>query len=139
MNTLLFMNETNIQKIKHKWGELLRQLEETFGEKPDLQGMIFLIGVQELGKGYQNFTKEEKQDLMHIATCKLLSYEGFYKLIGVDADGWPQYEKAKTMPQMPLKEQDLLLKINIIRYFEEDGYELEKVKLFDNYCTVNSF
>lgn len=126
MNTLLFMNETNIQKIKHKWGELLRQLEETFGEKPDLQGMIFLIGVQELGKGYQNFTKEEKQDLMHIATCKLLSFEGFYKLIGVDADGWPQYEKAKTMPQMPLKEQDLLLKINVIRYFEEDGYELEK-------------
>lgn len=126
MNTLLFMNETNIQKIKHKWGELLRQLEITFGEKPDLQGMIFLIGVQELGKGYQNFTKEEKQDLMHIATCKLLSYDGYYKLTGVDSDGWPLYEKAKTMPQMPLKEQDLLLKINIIRYFEEDGYELEK-------------
>ncbi len=126
MNTLLFMNETNIQKIKHKWGELLRQMDVSFGEKPDLQGMIFLIGVQELGKGYQNFTKEEKQDLMHIATCKLLSYDGYYRLTGVDSDGWPQYEKTKTLPQMPLKEQDLLLKINIIRYFEDDGYELEK-------------
>lgn len=126
MNTLLFMNETNIQKIKHKWGELLRQMDVSFGEKPDLQGMIFLIGVQELGKGYQNFTKEEKQDLMHIATCKLLSYDGYYRLTGVDTDGWPQYEKTKTLPQMPLKEQDLLLKINIIRYFEDDGYELEK-------------
>lgn len=126
MNTLLFMNETNIQKIKHKWGELLRQMDVSFGEKPDLQGMIFLIGVQELGKGYQNFTKEEKQDLMHIATCKLLSYDGYYRLTGVDSDGWPQYEKIKTLPQMPLKEQDLLLKINIIRYFEDDGYELEK-------------
>jgi len=126
LNTLLFMNETNIQKIKHKWGELLRQMDVSFGEKPDLQGMIFLIGVQELGKGYQNFTKEEKQDLMHIATCKLLSHDGYYRLTGVDSDGWPQYEKIKTLPQMPLKEQDLLLKINIIRYFEDDGYELEK-------------
>lgn len=125
LNTLLFMDETNIQKIKHKWGELLRQLNDIFGEKPDLQGLLFLIGVQELGKGPLNFSKEQKQDLMHIATCRLLSYEGYYKFTGLDNDGWPQYDLVKNPPQMSLKEQDLKLKENVIRYFENQGFNLE--------------
>ncbi|HRV53264.1 MAG: hypothetical protein BWX95_01751 [Bacteroidetes bacterium ADurb.Bin141] len=119
------MDETNIQKIKHKWGELLRQLNDIFGEKPDLQGLIFLIGVQELGKGPQNFSKDEKQDLMHIATCRLLSFEGYYEFTGLDDDGWPQYEIVKHPPQMSLKDQDLMLKKNVIQYFELQGFNLE--------------
>jgi hypothetical protein len=118
------MDEANIQKIKLKWGELLRQLNDNLGEKPDLQGMLFLIGVQELGKGYQNFSKDEKQDLMHIATCRLLSYDGYYRLKEYDAEGWPHYEKVKNLPQLSLKEQDLLLKSNIIKYFEDAGFQL---------------
>ena len=112
------MNETNIQKIKHKWGELLRQLEITFGEKPDLQGMIFLIGVQELGKGYQNFTKEEKQDLMHIAVCRLLHYEGVFEFVGRDADGWPHFERVKDLPPLGPDEQERLMKEAVLSYFE---------------------
>jgi len=115
-------------QLDFEWLQVRHFIKDRFKKDalPDLNAVLFLVGIQELGRWKKEYTKEEKQDLMHIATCKLLSYEGFYKLIGVDADGWPQYEKAKTMPQMPLKEQDLLLKINIIRYFEEDGYELEK-------------
>ncbi|MBS1765081.1 MAG: hypothetical protein JSS90_08960 [Bacteroidetes bacterium] len=119
------MDETNIQKIKHKWGELLRQLNNIFGEKPDLQGLIFLIGVQELGKGPLNFSKDEKQDLMHIATCKLLSFDGYYQFKELDDDGWPQYDMVKNPPQMSLKDQDLILKKNVIRYFELQGFDLE--------------
>ena len=35
---------------------------------PDLQTVLFLIGVQELGRiPKTKFTKEEKRDLMHVA------------------------------------------------------------------------
>ncbi len=113
---------TNIAILKVKWAELLRQLSKTFGEEPDLQGIIFLIGVQELGKGAIEFSKDEKQDLMHIATCRLLSFEGYYELTHVDEAGWPHWEMQKKLPQLSLKEQDIILKENIIRYFEEKGY-----------------
>src|SRR3954462_1268139 len=50
-----------------KWNALLEDLNDLIGKKPkDLNAVLFLIGVQELGQGNKNFSKEEKQDLMHI-------------------------------------------------------------------------
>ena len=73
-----------------KWEKLLKKLEEVVGKKPaDLKSVLFLIGVQELGKGIKEFSKEEKRDLMHIAICKVLSFSGIYELEGLDEMGWP--------------------------------------------------
>ena len=83
--------------LEKRWHRLMNSLGETLGKKPkDLNGVLFLIGVQELGKGRRNFSKEEKQDLMHIAICKVLSLSGFYELEGLDEDGWPHWKKART-------------------------------------------
>ena len=46
---------------------------ERFGKKPDLEAILFLIGMQEYGQLKDKFTKEQKQDLMHVAVCLLLS------------------------------------------------------------------
>ena len=120
------MNETQIALLKRHWQELLRQLAEQFGEAPDLQGIIFLIGVQELGQGSRKFSKEEKQDLMHIATCRLMSYEGYYELEKVDDEGWSHWKQLKEVPRFSLKEQDLLLKQSIVKYFEENDFDLSE-------------
>jgi hypothetical protein len=56
-----------------RWEALLATMQERFGRRPDLNALLLLIGVQELGQGVAAFTKEQKQDLMHIATCKLFS------------------------------------------------------------------
>jgi len=91
------------------------------GEKPkDLNGVLFLIGVQELGKGYQKFTKEQKQDLMHIAICKVLSFSGYYELEGLDSEGWPHWKMIKKMPRFDLLEQEKLLKMHVLEYFEKE-------------------
>jgi hypothetical protein len=87
--------------------------------EPDLQGIIFLIGVQELGQGNRKFTKDEKQDLMHIATCKLLSSYGYYKLEGADDEGWPHWKLVEKLPVLSLKEQDMLLKKAVVNYFKD--------------------
>lgn len=86
---------------------------------PDFQTILFLIGVQELGIIQHQFSKEEKQDLMHVAVCKLLSFDGYYEFLGRDADGWPHYKAIRTIPFEGVKEQQQYLKRYIIRYFKE--------------------
>ena len=108
-------------EFDRKWQKLLQQLHDTLGKKPaDLKGVLFLIGVQELGKGVREFTKEEKQDLIHIAICKVLSYAGFYELEGLDEDGWPHWKLKKKLPHFDILEQEKLLKIHVLEYFEKE-------------------
>ena len=107
--------------LEREWNALLRQLEEIVGKRPkDLNAVLFLIGMQELGRGAKRFSKEEKQDLMHIAICKVLSFSGFYHLEGVDEQGWPHWKLMKKLPHFDLLEQEKLLKMHIIEYFEQE-------------------
>ena|SRR6185503_4844472 len=112
------MVEEDLQIVKEKWKNLLLRIEKDFGMVPDLQVILFLIGVQELGKGNQKFSKDEKQNLMHIGTCKVLGPSGYYKFKNRDEEGWPHYELVQPMPTMSLGEQDLMLRKAVIRYFE---------------------
>ena len=106
-------------ELDRKWGWLLSELDQKLGKRPkDLNGLLFLIGVQELGKGSGHFSKEEKQDLMHIAICKVLSLSGYYRLDGIDKDGWPHWTLIKKLPHFDLLEQEKLLKIHVLDYFE---------------------
>jgi hypothetical protein len=108
-------------ELEKNWQSLLNEVERLLGQKPkDLNGVLFLIGVQELGKGYQLFTKEQKQDLMHIAICKVLSYSGYYELEGLDSEGWPHWKMIKKMPRFDLLEQEKLLKMHVLEYFEKE-------------------
>ncbi|HNQ11683.1 MAG TPA: hypothetical protein PKH65_00095 [Bacteroidia bacterium] len=102
---------------KEKWKTLVKVLSDKFGIEPDLQAVLFLIGVQELGAGPINYSRFEKQDLIHVAVCKLLSSAGYYELKYTDNEGWPHYDHIKQIPQMKLGEQDLLLKEMAIKYF----------------------
>ena len=107
--------------IDEDWEKLIDKVEIVLGVRPaDLNGVLFLIGVQELGQGTRVFTKEQKQDLMHIAVCKVLSRSGFYELTGKDADGWPHWEPVNTLPYLGLKDQERALKSHVIDYFEEE-------------------
>ena len=109
----------NVEELKRDWDEMLTKLSNLFDADLDLQGVLFLIGVQELGRGVQKFGKDEKQDLMHIATCRLLSIYGYYELKGLDEEGWPHWEMKQQLPKMSLGEQDFLLKQAAIEYFRE--------------------
>jgi len=106
-------------KIEHDWQRLLYKFKKEFHKKPDLQEMIFLIGVQEVGIIHEKFTKEEKQDLMHVSVCTLLSPLGYYDFKGRDEDGWPHFTKNEEIPPIKLEEQEYLLKQMILRYFDE--------------------
>ncbi|WP_026905409.1 hypothetical protein [Pedobacter glucosidilyticus] len=106
-------------EINHKFNKLQQILASDFdNEKPDMKVILFLIGVQELGKGPKKFSKRQKEELMHIATCRLFSEMGFYELEGLDQDGWPHWKKIKPIPNYTLLEQEMILKSLIVSYFE---------------------
>lgn len=107
-------------KIDHEWQRLLYKFKKNFHKKPDLQEMIFLIGVQEVGSIHQAFTKEEKEDLMHVGVCTLLSPLGYYSFRGRDEDGWPHFTQNEDIPPLKLDDQEYLLKQMILRYFDEN-------------------
>jgi len=107
--------------LERQWQRLLGEVEKLIGRKPkDLNGVLFVIGVQELGKGYRPFSKEEKQDLMHIGICRVLSSSGYYELTGSDKDGWPHWTMVKKLPHFDLLEQEKLLKMHVLEYFEKE-------------------
>ena len=108
-------------ELERNWESLLKELETVIGKKPkDLNAVLFLIGIQELGNGAKTFSKEEKQDLMHIGICKVLSLSGFYELEGLDKDGWPHWKMINKVPHLDLPEQERFLKTHVLEYFEKE-------------------
>ena len=107
------------EKDKLQWYKIIFALKKQFGNKPDMNGILFLIGIRELGVN-RSFTKEEKLDLFHIATCKLLSYEGYFEFEGIDGDGWPHYTLVKQPQYKDLLSQENYLRKLVVKYFEEN-------------------
>ncbi|WP_066758022.1 PHD finger domain-containing protein [Crocinitomix algicola] len=108
--------------VELRFQKLVKKLEDKFGDGLELDSIVLLIGVQELGKGYQNFSKDEKMNLMHIAICTILEPYGFYKFIENDEEGWPHFEKLKNIPPISNREQEHLMKEAVISYFETNEY-----------------
>jgi hypothetical protein len=109
------------EQLKNRWNNVVQILSNQFaeGDVSDLDAIIYLIGVQELGKVHQTFKKDEKLNLMHIAICRLLEPYGFYEFDFVDKDGWPHYSVKEELPPLKAGEQSVLMKEAIVNYFLE--------------------
>jgi hypothetical protein len=108
-----------MENFDDRWKSVESLLQERFQKLPDMEGILFLIGINELGQAppKKKWNKEQKQDLMHIAVCELLSRRGYYELVGKDQDGWPHYEELQPVPAAGLNAQEQLLKECIVEYF----------------------
>ena len=111
--------------LQTRWWKLEEKFMKKFGKKPDVEAILFLIGIQEVRNFKKKFTKEQKQDLMHIAVCTLLSQSGYYELEGYDNEGWPHFVQLKPLPQYNMIEQENFLKDHILLYFEEVNNSFE--------------
>ncbi len=109
------------EQLKNRWDKVVTILSNQFadGEMLDLDAIIYLIGVQELGKVHQTFKKDEKLNLMHIAICRLLEPYGYYEFDYFDKEGWPHYNVKEALPPLKAGEQSVLMKEAIVNYFLE--------------------
>lgn len=108
--------------LQQRWWNLEAKLVERFGKKPDLEAVLFLIGMQETGYVVEKISKEQKQDLMHIAVCTVLGQSGYYLKEGNDEDGWPHFKQLKELPSQDLREQENFIKDHVLLYFDQIGF-----------------
>lgn len=112
------------EQLKARWEQVEQKLSQQFadGEKLELDAIIYIIGLQELGQLHRKFKKDHKLDLMHIAICRLLEPYGYYEFEFFDDDGWPHYKILEQLPQLKAGEQQVLMKEAIVQYFLEKDY-----------------
>lgn len=110
--------------LKERWAVVQKKLSDQFadGEMMDLDAIIYIIGVQELGQLHRKFKKDHKLDLMHIAICRLLEPYGYYEFDYYDDDRWPHYKFLEPLPTLKAGEQSVLMKEAIVHYFLEKDY-----------------
>ncbi|MCX7744942.1 MAG: hypothetical protein N2167_10310 [Flavobacteriales bacterium] len=118
------MNQDEVE-FQRRWANLLLRLKEQFGEALDLEAILFLIGIQELGKGPVKLSKREKLEVLHIAVCALLVRYNYYRFVGRDEDGWPHFEATEMLPSLKPMQQHRFIKEAILEYFE--NYWNEKI------------
>ena len=108
-------------ELKNRWEKVVEILSNQFadGEQLDLDAIIYLIGLQELGQFKRVFAKDEKLNLMHIAICHLLEPYGYYEFEFTDKEGWPHYKIKEALPPLKAGEQSILMKEAIVSYFLE--------------------
>lgn len=112
----------NKEELDKEWNRIIKKVSTDFGMEADMQGVLFLIGVQELGQGFRKFKKDEKLEVMHIAICTLLSRYGYYEYEGHDSEGWPHYKFNEELPPLKPAQQHTLMRDAIIEYFKENDY-----------------
>ncbi len=119
---MCFMSK--MSNLKEKWNFLVEKLTTDFseGDELNLDGILYLIGVQELGQGHRAFKKDEKMNLMHIAICKLLEPYGYYEFDFFDDEAWPHYKTLTELPNLKAGEQTVLMKEAVVSYFEALEY-----------------
>ncbi len=112
------------ETLKERWDLLINKLSAKFaeGDVLDIDAIIYLIGVQELGQLHKAFKKDEKINLMHIAICRLLEPYGYYEFDFIDNDGWPHYTMKEELPPLKAGEQAVLMKEAIVQYFIEKEF-----------------
>ena len=101
------------------WKEVTDFFENRFDKIPDLTNMLFIIGHREIGQNLVKLSKEQKQDVIHVGVCALLSLADYYTFKGIDEDGWTHYEYNRNKEKLTHEQQERLLKKMIIQYIKK--------------------
>ena len=115
----VFKNQSRDKKLKDRWDRLVNVLSERFSEaeKLDVEGVLYLVGLQELGQIHQKMKKDDNVNLIHIGICTVLEPYGYYRFDFYDEEGWPHFELLEALPNLKPGEQSILVKEALVAYF----------------------
>ena len=107
--------------LEERWQHLTSYLQQRFEREAGIEAILFLIGVQSRGRGFEpEMKKERKQDTIMEGTYCAFEKLGFYQRVGMDEKGFWIWERTiDELPKLPLENQEKLLKLGIVRYFED--------------------
>ncbi len=105
--------------LQRRWDALVERLGERFGQKPGLEGVLFLIGIQSRGRGYEpKLKKERKQALIMEGTWCAFESIGLYQRVGADENGAWIWQPQADLPHLDVEEQEKLLRTAVLSYFD---------------------
>lgn len=112
-------NQSRDKKLKDRWDHLLSVLSERFSdcEVLDIEDILYLIGLQELGQFHKKMKKDDNVNLIHIGICTVLEPYGYYRFDFFDEEGWPHFELLEALPLLKPGEQSILMKEALVEYF----------------------
>ncbi|MGC6479995.1 MAG: hypothetical protein ACON42_06440 [Flavobacteriaceae bacterium] len=112
------------EELKQRWEILVDQLTDKFSDADALnvEGILYLIGLQELGKFQGRFKKDDNVNLIHVGICTVLEPYGHYRFSHHDEEGWPHFDLIQPLPNLKPGEQSILMKQAIVDYFLARGF-----------------
>ncbi|NBB99442.1 MAG: hypothetical protein GVY15_01085 [Bacteroidetes bacterium] len=107
--------------LEAQWAQVEALVERRFGREPTIESILFLIGVQERGRGFEpELEKDVKEALVMEGTYSVFETVGLYVHAGMEADGSWIWERATDLPpDLSPDDQHRLLRLAIIRYFDD--------------------
>lgn len=106
--------------VSRRWGRLVAKVGAQFGREPDIEALLFLIGVRSVGRGYEpELPKERKQSLIMEGSYLAFETLGVYSRVGMERNGFWIWEKNFDLPKLSVDDQEKLLQIGILNYFEQ--------------------
>lgn len=108
-------------ELARRWQLVLEWIEHRFEQEPGIEAILFLIGVQSRGIGYDpEMKKERKQDTIMEGTFCAFEKLGFYERVGLDENGFWIWERSiDQIPKLSIDDQEKLLKLGIVRFFDD--------------------
>ncbi len=105
-----------------RWAMLQRWTFNRFGREPDLEGILFLIGIQELGHGYlSDLDKARKEQLVLEGTYSALETLGYYERVGMENNGHWIWELRSPLPaDLSPEAEERMLQRAVLRYFDNN-------------------
>lgn len=108
-------------ELSDKWYQVEKWVAGRFGRNVTIEAVLFLIGIQSRGRGYEpDLAKSDKQDTIMEGTYCAFEALGLYERVGLDEKGfwiWERRDDGNAV--LDVDQQEKLLKVGIIRYFEE--------------------
>ena len=107
------------EELKTRWENLVIILSNKFSDgKPlDVESILYLVGLQELGQIHRKMKKDDNVNLIHIGICSVLEPYGYYRFDYYDEDRWPHFELLEPLPSLKPGEQTILMKDALVTYF----------------------
>lgn len=108
---------------EERWERLRAWLGARFEREITVEAALFLMGIQSRGRGYEpKIHRDRKQDVIMDGTFCAFESIGFYDRVGMEHDGAWIWERRVTPPEgMSIEDQERLLKVAILEYFEREG------------------
>jgi len=108
--------------LQKRWAKLQRWVEHRFGKKADMEGILFLVGIQELGHGFlPDLDKDRKEQIVVEGAYCVLETLGYYERVGMERTGHWIWEQRHELPADLSKEaEEHMLRRAVLRYFDKN-------------------